>query len=127
MSHAKPSIAMEGTCESPAEAPFPPLRQAQFWHCVHGAHRDMAPKEFQEFLGALGPPPMVLQPPKAERPALPPCSTLDTLPDSSLQFPSDPLLRHPVLPIYPQGNVPRHPLPTPHPWPAGRPTYPTGS
>ena len=28
--------------------------QAQYWCYVVGARRDMAPKEFQEFLGALG-------------------------------------------------------------------------
>ena len=56
MRHTGPFIAMERTCKTPAEVPFPPLRQAQYWHCVHGAHRDMAPQEFQEFLGSLCPP-----------------------------------------------------------------------
>ena len=42
--------------------PFsPPLRQDQYWGYITNALEDMAPKEFQDFLHALGPAPQILQ------------------------------------------------------------------
>ena len=78
---------METPCKPLAEAPSAPLLQDQYWRYVVNAHRDMAPEDLQEFLGAMGPPPQVLQlrgPPSRLRLL---CSSLDSPPDTFLQPP----------------------------------------
>ena len=89
---------MERSCKASAEAPSSPLLQDQYWCYVAGAHRDMAPEEFQEFIGALGPPPQLLQFQDAPTPPLRP-----TAPPEASQH--QPTLQHPQQHQEPPGGL----------------------
>ena len=58
----RPTAPLEADQGQPAteppqwhRAPSPSMLHAQYWCYVTSARRDMAPKEFQEFLDSLGP------------------------------------------------------------------------